>query len=95
MKTTTKFFGGIVLIAIVLMCGYYLTSTNYAARKLGGTLKVKLDPGQELINATWKETELWYLTKPMSDDYVPQEKIFQEQSQHGLIEGKVIFVETK
>lgn len=96
MRTTTKIGLTITLVTVfALSFFYYLTSSNYAARKLGGTLSIKLEPNQELINVTWKETELWYLTKPMDDDYKPTKKIFQEQSQHGLIEGKVIFIESK
>lgn len=95
MSKSLKIYATIFCILMFSVAVYYLTSTNFAARKLGGTITVKLEPGQKLINATWKETELWYLTEEMSDDYQPKKKIFQEQSLHGIIEGKVVFVETK
>lgn len=68
---------------------------QYVARKAGGTLTIKLESGQKLIEATWKESDLWYLTEPMDSDYKPKTKVFQENSMYGVWEGKVIFVESK
>ena len=64
-------------------------------RNLGGTMKINLPAGQELVMATWKGNDIFYLTKPMSEDYVPVEKTFQESSSWGVIEAKIIFVEKR
>ena len=45
--------------------------------------------------ATWKESGLWYLTRPMRENEKAEIFIFQEDSQYGIMEGKVIFIETK
>lgn len=66
---------------------------NLRARTYGGTTTVELDPGQKLLEVTWKETSLWYLTEPMEPSYEPKTKVFQEDSRFGVMEGKVIFVE--
>ncbi len=49
----------------------------------------------KLVEATWKENNLWYLVEPMEEDYVPKTKVFIENSNAGMIEGKVTFVETR
>jgi hypothetical protein len=61
----------------------------------GGTMKVELEKGQKLVDVTWKETSLWYMTKPMNESDIAETYIFQEESSFGLVEGKVIFIETK
>ncbi len=68
---------------------------QYITRKAGGTLTIKLESGQKLIEATWKNSDLWYLTEPMDSDYKPKTKVFQENSLYGVLEGRVIFVESK
>lgn len=45
--------------------------------------------------ATWKETDLFYLTEPMDSDYTPKTKLFKEDSSFGVLETEVKFIETK
>lgn len=66
---------------------------NLRTRTYGGTTTVELDPGQKLVEVTWKEASLWYLTEPMEPGYEPKTKVFQEDSRFGIMEGKVIFHE--
>ena len=83
----------IILLALtaLMMVG----CEQYVARNAGGTVTIKLEPGQKLIEATWKKSDLWYLTEPMDSDYKPKTKVFQENSMCGVFEGKVIFIESK
>lgn len=65
-------------------------------REWGGTTTITLNPGEKLIEATWKDDgNIWYLTEPMDSDYVPKTKVFKESSVFGQLEGKVIFIETR
>ena len=68
-------------------------TANQQAKNLGGTATVDLPAKQKFISATWKEANLWYLTRPMHDDEFAETYTFQEQSSFGLIEGKVVFKE--
>ena len=79
----------IVLIMILVSCDQYNT------RNFGGTTIINLEPGEKLIEATWKDNDLWYLVEPMDSDYVPKTKEFIESAMFGAIEGKVIFIETR
>ena len=81
----------LVMFALVVMTG----CDNLVSRKMGGTTTVNLHPGQRLVEVTWKENSLWYLTEPMDSGYVPKTKTFQEDSNFGLVEGTVKFVETR
>lgn len=69
---------------------------QYVTRNLGGNSTIKLEPGEKLVEVTWKDDgDLWYLVEPMDSNYVPKTKIFKESSMVGVIEGSVTFVETR
>lgn len=69
---------------------------QYVSRELGGNVTIKLQPGEKLVEATWKDdANLWYLVEPMDSDYVPKTKVFKESSLFGVMEGSVTFVESK
>lgn len=69
---------------------------QYVSRELGGNVTIKLQPGEKLVEATWKDdANLWYLVEPMDSDYVPKTKVFKESSLYGVMEGSVTFVESK
>ncbi len=81
-----------VIALFVCMCS---CTQNVRTRVYGGEMTIKLPPGQELMEATWKNSDLYYLTRPMSEDYVPVTKTFQESSSLGVLEGTVYFVESR
>lgn len=49
-----------ILSLIAISC-----TQNNRAKNWGGQAEYTLPKGQKLINITWKETNLWYLTRPM------------------------------
>jgi len=83
------------IMALVALAAFTSCTENSRSRNWGGTATVELDPGQKLIEATWKENNLWYLTEPMEPGYEPKTKVLQEDSRFGVMEGKVIFVERR
>ena len=86
----------IISAAMLLMTVAMTTScSNWMSRKFGGSTTINLPAGQKLIEVTWKENSLWYLTEPMDSDYVPKTKTFKEDSNVGVLEGTVTFVETR
>ncbi len=84
-----------LLILIILATATISCTENQRARNFGGTETINLPKGEKLVVATWKETNLWYLTEPMDSSYVPKIKIFREESSYGMLEGTVTFVESK
>ena len=88
-KFLTTFVFVLSIIALTMSCD------NYMSRKFGGSTTINLEKGQKLVEATWKESNLWYLTEPMDSDYVPKTKIFKEDSNFGVLEGTVTFVECR
>ena len=84
-----------ILFVLALVFTFISCTENKISRTFGGTMTVNLPKGQKLIMATWKKTSLFYLTEPMDSDYVPKTKVFQEDSSWGVIESKVLFIESR
>lgn len=84
----------ILFILLMFLC---LTSCDqYLTRTMGGTTEIKLESGEKLVEVTWKgDGDLWYLVEPMDSNYIPKTKVFKESSNIGVMEGKVVFIETR
>lgn len=81
-----------LLFALVIMCS---CTENQKARNFGGKMTIELPKGEKLINATWKEVNLFYLTEPMEEGYIPKSKKFRESSNFGIWESEITFVESR
>ena len=79
----------IVIIFMVLV----LTGCHTVTKDLGGSMTIELKPGQKLEEVTWKETDLWILTRPFREGEEPETHTFQEDSEWGLLEGTVTIIE--
>ena len=78
---------------VLLMLSSIGCTQQDMAKNWGGNATLTLPAGTKLMNVTWKNTELWYLTRPR----LPGEKIetytFAEQSSFGMIEGTITIQE--
>lgn len=81
----------IALVAITLAS----CTENARVKSFGGEGTLNLPKGQKLVNVTWKETELWYLTRSMDSTDVAETYQFQEESSFGIMEGTYNIVESK
>ena len=79
------------IVFVLLGC----SGCNMMAKSYGGTTSVDLPTGQKLTEVTWKDNSLWYLTRPMREEEEAETWTFQEQSNSGIMEGKVILKESK
>jgi uncharacterized lipoprotein YehR (DUF1307 family) len=84
-------------ILAIMVLAFALTSCteNERAKQFGGTATVNLPQGQKLVNVTWKEDEIWYLTRSMNSTDTAETYTFQEESSYGMMEGTVILKESK
>ena len=82
----------LLLFTVLSICSCTKQSIT---RNFGGTMYIDLPAGQELMEATWKDDNLFYLTRPMSNDYKPVMKTFKESSSWGTFECTVYFREKR
>lgn len=84
----------IICIAVAILFAGGCTQ-NARTKAFGGSMTVELPKGTKLVNATWKESQMWYLTRPMHDGETAETFTFKEKSSFGMMEGTVTFKETK
>ena len=74
----------ILAVAIISLAS---CTANERARNYGGTETVDIPEGRILINCTWKQDDLWVLTK----DTTTGKMYFNEKSSWGIMEGEINF----
>ena len=81
-----------ILSIVLLFAG---CTQNERAKLFGGSATETLPANTKLVNVTWKEANLWILTRPMRTNEVAEKYEFAERSNFGLMEGKITIVESK
>jgi hypothetical protein len=82
----------LLFMATMLAIGTLTSCTkNEMARNYGGSMDITLQPHQRVQNVTWKETDLWILTK--EDTTPPTTYKFEEKSTYGIMEGTINIIE--
>ncbi len=84
--------GFLLLLAMVTLFG---CSSQEMAKKYGGTANIALQQGEKLVLMTWKGSNLWILTRPMTSSDKAETYTFRESSSFGIIEGKIVVTEKK
>ena len=87
---TTRMIVAAALLVFATSC-----TEQHIARHYGGEMNIKLPKGEKLMMATWKESNLFYLTEPMDSGYVPKKKVFRESSSLGVWESEITFIESR
>jgi hypothetical protein len=84
------------VLAIALLAISLASCTeNSRVKNFGGEGTLNLPKGQKLITVTWKDTQLWYLTRSMNSTDVAETYTFHEESSFGVLQGTYNIVETK
>ena len=81
----------IMILLSILTIG--LTGCQGIAKNYGGDISLELEAGLKLEEITWKDDSLWYLTRPMREDELPETHVFQQSSEWGVFEGTVTVIE--
>ena len=84
-----------LLLLLIVAVGLSSCTEKTMAKNYGGGYTLELPVGQKLVNATWKETEFWYITRPMREGEEAETYYFKEDSNFGILEGTVTIVERK
>jgi hypothetical protein len=84
-----------LLLAIGMIVMFGSCTENNRVKNWGGEGTINLPKGQKLVTVTWKETQIWYLTRAMDSNDVAQTYSFNEESSWGVFEGTYNIIETK
>lgn len=80
-------------ILVLVACLTSACTEKQRARQYGGITTTMLPKGQKLVVVTWKEDNLWILTRPMKEGETPETYTFKEDSSYGFAEGTVTIKE--
>lgn len=83
----------LILISLIALTAAAGCGRNDVTRSFGGEKTIELDPGRKLEEITWKDADIFLLTRPMREDEKPETHIFQEISNWGVWEGTVTIIE--
>jgi hypothetical protein len=85
----------IAVIALIAVIIWFLIPKQAIAKTFGGTTEIQLQENHKLINVTWKDSNIWVLTRPMKNNEESETYTFKESSTFGLLEGTVNIIEKK
>ena len=90
------FMGGAVMFLITfgVMMLFNSYTENTRAKAWGGSMTINLEQNQKLVNVTWKDADLWILTRPMRAGEQNETYYFIEKSTFGVLEGRITFIES-
>jgi len=83
----------VLFILAVLFTVTFTSCENFMTRNFGGSQTIELQPGQKLVNVTWKKNQVWILTETRLDSIKPKTYKFKEKSNMGVMEGEITLVE--
>lgn len=95
MRITTKAVLNIVTVILICVAIAYCFPYSILTKRYGGSMDITLPPGEKLIEVTWKDTNLWYLTRPMRPNEMPETYTFKEDSTYGILKGTVTVRESR
>lgn len=61
MKKRTLIFWGIIIVGIAYMAFVFIFPENKRTILFGGTMEIKVEPGQKVMIATFKGNNLFYM----------------------------------
>ena len=75
-----------ILILSLSLCG---CTEQSITKEFGGSMELELPANQKLEEITWKDDDIWYLTRPMREDEEAEIHTFQASTSWGVFEGTV------
>jgi uncharacterized lipoprotein YehR (DUF1307 family) len=91
MNKVINTISSLILMLVVIILLLSSCTDNQRTRSFGGVETVELKSGERLVNVTWKQDDLWVLTK--QDTTRPSTYTFQEKSSYGVLEGTIVIKE--
>ena len=98
MNRSSSGFGiGTFIVAIIMICFCFLRSCSEQGitRSWGGEMDLYIEPNQKLQLVTWKDDNLWILTKDMTEDDIAENYSYYEKDPMGMFEGTIHIHEEK
>jgi hypothetical protein len=84
-----------LMLFLTISLVLFSCTENQRARSFGGDETIILEDNKKLVNVTWKQDNLWILTRKMTTEDTMMTYKFQEKSSYGMLEGNIKIIEVK
>lgn len=74
-----------IILVLILSLSLVGCTEQERARNFGGHQDINLTCGQKLLMASWKEDDIWLLTRRMQEHETPETYSYDESSSWGSI----------
>lgn len=81
------------ILLFLALCSLSACTDNRMARRFGGSQTIDLAPGTKVVNVTWRDDDLWIVTRVRKKDEAAENYTFFEKSSWGMLEGTIILKE--
>lgn len=78
-----------LILLIALVIPFVGCTENQRAKNWGGNTTIEVSANKKLVNLTWKNENLWVLTRDRKEGETAETYYFTEDSSFGLIQGVV------
>ncbi len=92
-RDTVKMVSWFCMLLVIAVCTSFGCTDNIRAKQFGGTMTRDLPKGKKLVVATWKDADLWLLTRDRKPTEEAESYQFNEESNFGVWEGTVVIKE--
>jgi len=93
-KTSNWLFGMLMILIVGISLMTTSCTDNIRAKKYGGSMTINLQPNEKVVNVTWKDADMWILTRPMRAGDINETYKFKENSTFGVFEGEITIIES-
>lgn len=84
-----------VFLAFLIAVSVMSCTQNARTRMFGGKMTYNIPKGEKLVIVTWKDSDMWVLTRPMKPTDSVETYKFAESSNFGVFEGTLTLIETR
>jgi len=87
------FLLGFACTTACIIVGFAGCTAQQRAKKFGGSATINIPQSEKLVIVTWKDDDLWLLTRTRRNNEKPETYKFQESSSWGVLEGTITIKE--
>jgi uncharacterized lipoprotein YehR (DUF1307 family) len=82
-----------ITMVVLMVIAFSSCTENARVKTFGGEATINLDSGQSFVNATWKNDDMWIVTRERREGEAIETYKFFEKSSFGMMEGTYTIME--
>lgn len=84
-----------IILLILVLSFSFLGCSSISNSFNRETMTITLEPNRKMVSITYKDKNMWILTKEMKSTDIVEIYNFEEYSKYGILDGKLIIKEKR